>query len=754
MIRKQHKIVISTLDAFFVSIAACFPFELDLSPNWTLADESKTQTLFRNSIQNLLAKHGTEIILPLLSYVEKGGEKRAVASKLFREILALRELANHTDRSAWASATAPKMDFPNDYDFSEKVREIEKLIPLTKKGTPHATWIKAYNKSLDALLNNDFRAFASAGFVAKVIAEESTFAGKPIPPELANALQPAISQTRYKLLKELQNQTLACRTLLDLVEEEYTALSSNYASLSFSDTKRTLFKQSITSSLDDIYYRLDSTISHILFDEFQDTSRSEWVLLEPFVDEVLSKAAEDNSFFCVGDTKQAIYGWRGGVAEIFDSLELRWPQIHSESRDLTYRCSSTVVDMVNQVFSEISNCECLSDVEPAAKEWESRFPIHTTAAADQTGYFSFANVEDETGEEIEDEVIRTVKELLTTGSQPSIGILTRGNATAASIIESLREAGLGQFVAGDAGSKFSTYPAIRTILSVYELAEWPGSSTAAYFLSTTPLAHSYGLIHPVTSKSQAVASRKIRREIASLGVVELTYRLVSDLFPHVTVQEYQLLLRFCELTKQLDNPHGPRSYQLLEIANLLRASESAHASVRIMTIHQSKGLEFDAVILPELDFKMLRPEADSVVFSREDPFSSPNIVSRYPDELMRGLSPELKKMHGDTVKEQLKESLSVLYVALTRARHAIYCVSTEPTEKSMNKPTFGNIIREQLGIQVGENSAFGKTNWANIKKSTNKQEKSSTIEILPVDFTKAKQNNLRILGTCYTVLHR
>ena len=59
-------------------------------------------------------------------------------------------------------------------------------------------------------------------------------------------------------------------------------------------------------------FRLDSSYDHWLLDEFQDTSRLQWQALRDLVDEVIQSDSGRRSFFYVGDTKQAIYSWRGG----------------------------------------------------------------------------------------------------------------------------------------------------------------------------------------------------------------------------------------------------------------------------------------------------------------------------------------------------------------------------------------------------------------------------------------------------------
>ena len=65
------------------------------------------------------------------------------------------------------------------------------------------------------------------------------------------------------------------------------------------------------------FCRLGTSLTHILVDEFQDTSREQWEAIHPLVLEALSRGG---SLTWVGDVKQAIYGWRGGDATLFDEV--------------------------------------------------------------------------------------------------------------------------------------------------------------------------------------------------------------------------------------------------------------------------------------------------------------------------------------------------------------------------------------------------------------------------------------------------
>lgn len=107
------------------------------------------------------------------------------------------------------------------------------------------------------------------------------------------------------------------------------------------------------------YFRMDNTISHILIDEFQDTSPMQYAILQPLIDEIyagrgrdIRGQVDDRSVFFVGDSKQCIYGFRGSEAGFFDEVISHSP-LHTHNLPHNYRSKKSIIDFVNACFGEI-----------------------------------------------------------------------------------------------------------------------------------------------------------------------------------------------------------------------------------------------------------------------------------------------------------------------------------------------------------------------------------------------------------------
>jgi len=116
-----------------------------------------------------------------------------------------------------------------------------------------------------------------------------------------------------------------------------------------------------------------------------------------------------------------------------------------------------------------------------------------------------------------------------------------------------------------------------------------------------------------------------------------------------------------------------------------------------MTIHKSKGLEFDIVILPELDAD-LHGATPGVVVGRQAPTEPVDCVSIYrKKEIQKLLSADFQAAFSNWTGDAVTQSLCVLYVAITRARHACYMLIPPATGKSDTlRSTLSGLLRKGL----------------------------------------------------------
>jgi len=119
------------------------------------------------------------------------------------------------------------------------------------------------------------------------------------------------------------------------------------------DINRTLAEYISREIVPDVYFRIGETVYHYLIDEFQDTSPVQWKNLFPLVENSLS---QQGSLFVVGDTKQAIYGFRDADYRIMRQMEEKrpFPSAHHEVKELetNYRSQQQIIDFNAKVFKQ------------------------------------------------------------------------------------------------------------------------------------------------------------------------------------------------------------------------------------------------------------------------------------------------------------------------------------------------------------------------------------------------------------------
>ena len=655
-------------------------------------------------------------LVALLRQLHHDTAARSVTEVIDKAVTELYEVYREApDRGLWS--TLKPLGFMDENGLRSALAAFESAaanLPTNKH------WRNAYDENHHAALALEWERFISKGLAKKIVEGGATFQRHEITEDWLAVYEPLIGHAAGVLIQRVAKQTLATYDLLRRFDEHYTALRRRQGVLLFSDLTHKLARELPAwgdGLMQDMYYRLDGRVEHLLLDEFQDTSLTQWAVLEPFAQEVAATADGTRSLFCVGDTKQAIYGWRGGVAELFGEFEdsLGLGDESKQTLSTSYRSSGIVLDAVNEVFADIAHNGALQKEADAAGRWQKGFerhkpardlPGHVTLETSTVGYNPKSDADrDDNGDGAPEPagahevyVARRVKSLYErAGGAGSIGVLVSVNKTASKLIYEMGKLGLP--VSGEGGSRVADSPGVLAVLSALVMADHPGDTASAFHVMNSPLAEVVGLssIQPGDVRR---ASLGIRRSLLTRGYAQTISRWARAVAGSCDARGLRRLTQLIELADKSE-PNDPlRPSWFVDLAESASVAEPSEAPIRVMTVHGAKGLEFDTVVLADLERRL--SDRSVVLVERASPTGPITGVYRNPDAKIRELDEKLKRAADSQRADQIIEDLCALYVAMTRARQALHMIVTPMELTKSGKVSskglcFASILREALG---------------------------------------------------------
>ena len=709
--RVLHRFRVGTLDSFFGQLARNFAFELKLPPGWSMADEFTKERMQRMAAQILFAHPDRMQLKSLLGMLFKGETSRDFLRQVLDEMIGCLRLYQNSDRAAWDSLKVPPAPDPK--------RLIEQQQIFAAASIGHKTFLTSRDKLLVLFENQDWPAVLKTTLMKSLESDSPKFSGKPYTPEVIEALTVMRAEALHRELAIIKARTIATYDLLDLFATQLDRLQEDSRVYTFDSLARRLATWMDRQKTTELTRRMDQGVHHLLLDEFQDTSPVQWRILEPLAHgiESLIEQGHAGSIFCVGDTKQAIYGWRGGESAIFDAFESSLQKKpRCQPLNTSQRSSPVIVQLVNELFQQLDHYPRFEEGELATQRWQQEFPEHTTARTWLPGYVQLFNgppkpttargkdshdesEEDGDGEDTEDavDVIRVaanhVAQLHREAPERTIGILFRRNADVAKMIHRLRELHIDASQEG--GNPLTDSSAVNLLLSLFLLADHPGHSIAAYQIARAPWTPEADM---QWMKDPESLSEEIRKQVFAEGYGRTVIYWADRIAPACDERDQIRLQQLVSLAVRFDEQPTPRIRDFVRYVESERVDYPKASPVRVMTIHQSKGLEFDAVFLPSLH-QQFRTTSDKCIAEYRDRTNKAVRVMRYvPKELRPCLGDGWPRVFQDHATHQWTESLSVLYVAMTRARQALYLYAL-PAEKPLKN--WGSVLHACL-LKPGE----------------------------------------------------
>ena len=244
----------------------------------------------------------------------------------------------------------------------------------------------------------------------------------------------------------------------------------------------------------------------------------------------------------------------------------------------------------------------------------------------------------------------------------------------------------------EGGNPLTDSPAVELMLSLFTLADHPGHSIAWFHLQNSPLKD-----HLKGSQDADAFARQLRKDLLANDYGSFTQTWTTRLAPACDERDLRRLQQLVEIAFGYQSHATLRADDFAAWVQQQRVPDPSGVKVRVMTMHAAKGLQFDVVVLPELDAGLtgLTP---AFVAGRNPTSLDVNFVCRYASEDIQGLlESDQRRAFEEDRQHRIEESLSLLYVAMTRAAYALHIyIPGERSGRSFRKDAWYNLLRQTL----------------------------------------------------------
>lgn len=525
--------------------------------------------------------------------------------------------------------------------------------------------------------------------------------------------------------------------LLHAIADAVDNLTKDTNRFMLSNTQALLKELIADSDTPFIFERIGARLKHVMIDEFQDTSTIQWQNFQVLLANCMAQELSQN--LIVGDIKQSVYRWRQGDWGILNNIEKSFAhqKIRLETLDYNYRSEKRIIDFNNAFWEQcVANTakEVAQDDAEKAEIVQKAYEdvAQKTHKTTENGFVKISLYPSKSMKEaVLEELIETIKELFNNGyggkNQSKIAILVRSKSNIQDIVNALLQSFGNEInIVSDEAFRLDASLSVNIIVSAMHLLTHPDD-----VLTRGKLVKLYNqevLKKPLTDTdllvsingSNNIDTKNIdKKERRKLATEQQMAKLNSQLPPeYVANRELLLGLPIVDLVDKLfmlfglDQLEGQSSYictlydtlndflkdHTADIDDFINEWENSLSSktiqsdeiegIRIMTIHKSKGLEFDNVIIPFCSWEM---EKKGTLWCETKNKPAPyNKLPLLPIDFSRD------KLIGTVFEDDYKEehfqnivdNLNLLYVAFTRASKNLFVFGLR-----QGKTTLDNIAK-------------------------------------------------------------
>lgn len=745
---------VQTIDAFFQSVLRNLARELNLTANLRvdLNDEQVEAQAVDELINSL--EEGEEVLNWIRDYIDKNIED----DKGWNVISQIKDFGKNIFKDFYKDhKTELDNRFSDESFFNDFITDLrERRTRILNRLNEHAK--QMYKKIRDANLDNPnlFNRGAN-GLLSHIIKlTKGTPSNDPTPQYVQSCIDSAdkwpaskcpakeraaiielasaslcsdlkiLNGYRINDWKEYQSCNLTLKhlsqlRLLHAISEAVDEINKDTNRFMLSNTQSLLSTLMKDSDTPFVFEKMGAYLKHIMIDEFQDTSTIQWNNFRKLLDNCMAQVDSHN--LIVGDVKQSIYRWRQGDWKLLNNIEHEFTkeQIKIEPLDTNYRSEENIIrfnnaffkQAVSQTVNELESEEIQGATElvEAYKEIEQKPRKDNGKGCVRIKLFRYdtKNASDYK-QKILNELIENIRQLLDQGyKQKDIAILARSKIVIPDIVDSFQNIDTNVSLVSDEAFRLDASLAVNVIIEALRLLTHPHDK-----LTESKLVKLY--------QQQVI---KTGKDINDLFVGENSTELKSFL-PSGYIDKFESLSRLSliDLVDEiyslfsLDSLEGQSAYVCTfydtlneylrdhpaDIDDFIEEWEDTLSNntiqsdevdgIRLITIHKSKGLEYDNVLIPFCDWELEKTNGITIWCSGDDkekPYGElPLIPVDYSSKMLGTV------FEDDYKEEHLQntvDNMNLLYVAFTRAGKNLFITGKKYKGKTSGKSERSYIIQ-------------------------------------------------------------